>query len=125
MTKEEIGGAHIVNAIAEGKLREREKQAAKRRKGKTALQSKEGALITVVVPEPSEACVPSKKPCGCCAGCKKRASLRVALEHGDPAERGAVLAALGLVLLVEPETRGPHTSPLLSEAGRARLDRSA
>lgn len=28
-------------------------------------------------PAPSEACVPHENPCGCCAGCQRRASLRV------------------------------------------------
>ncbi len=53
-----------------------------------------------------DGCVPDTTPCGCCAACQRRASVRVVAEALEPAtgepwtlaETGQVLMALGLKL---------------------------
>lgn len=124
MTRYERGGKHIVNAAVDGNRAVADAKAAARR-GKSTINSDDGQLITVKNPQPEPGCVPDKAPCGACAGCKHRAALKVSLTFDNPADRAGVLAKLGLVLLEEPPVRGPHTSPLLSEARRQALSASA
>lgn len=62
--------------------------------------------MPVIVPSAQDGCVPDKTPCGCCASCRRRASVRVVGEALEPAtggpwtleETGQVLMALGLKL---------------------------
>lgn len=117
-------GHNIVKAISDMERKKRQADKADKKQG-TTIDSSDGQLITISNPKPLEGCVPEKTPCGACAGCKHRAALKTALTFKDPAERAAVLARLGLALLVEPDVRGPHTSPLLSEAARAALSAEA
>lgn len=117
-------GKNIALAISD--LEERQKsQKLQRKKQASTIKSDEGQLVTVQTVQPLDGCVPDQMPCGACAGCKKRAALKTALHFGNPADRAAVLERLGLALLVEPEVRGPHTSPLLSEAARKALSAEA
>jgi hypothetical protein len=113
-------GKNIVNAISDLERTNKE-QRLHRKKQASTIKSDEGQLVTVSNPKPQDDCIPEKTPCGACAACKHRAALKTALTFKDPGERAAVLARLGLALLVEPEVRGPHTSPLLSEAARKAL----
>lgn len=113
-------GKNIVNAISDLERKQKE-QKLYRKKQASTIKSDEGQLVTVQSVVPLDGCVPEQMPCGACAGCKHRAALKTALHFGNPAERAAVLERLGLALLVEPAVRGPHTSPLLSEAARQAL----
>lgn len=117
-------GKNIVNAISDLERTNKE-QRLHRKKQASTIKSDEGQLVTVQTVQPLDGCVPERMPCGACARCKHRAALKTALHFEQPDERAAVLERLGLALLVEPAVRGPHTSPLLSEAARQALSASA